>query len=221
MKKTPRQSESDKSSKEPKLSRTLPPADLSPVEWQRRLRRQFGREQDFEIENVGTEPFFSDFRVRNPLSKSVYRVEIRGSRPGDNHCSCPDYATNELGTCKHVEFVLAALEKLPGAGKVFAQGYRPPFSELYLRNDHGLSVHFRAGTNCPESVRKKAGELFESERDGMLDPERFGEIERFIEFVAQSGHELRGHNDALDFIAGRKDAEHRAARLRADPRKAA
>jgi hypothetical protein len=55
----------------------------------------------------------------------------------------------------------------------------------------------------------------------MLDPERFGEIERFIEFVAQSGHELRGHNDALDFIAGRKDAEHRAARLRADPRKAA
>ena len=85
--------ESDKSSKEPKLSRTLPPADLSPVEWQRRLRRQFGREQNFELENIGTEPFFSEYRVRNPLSKSVYRVEIRGNRPGDNHCFCPDYAT--------------------------------------------------------------------------------------------------------------------------------
>jgi len=121
--------------------------------------------------------------------------------------------------------ILAALEKLPGARKVFARGYRPPFSELYLRNDHGLSVHFRVGTNCPEPVRKKAGELFESERDGMLDPERFGEIERFIKFVAQSGHDSPatnlGHDDALDFIAGRKDAEHRAARLRADPRKAA
>jgi len=36
-----------KPNKEPKLSRTHPPADLSPVDWQRRLRRQFGREQPF------------------------------------------------------------------------------------------------------------------------------------------------------------------------------
>lgn len=209
MKKRTRFPESDKSSKEPKLSRTLPPADLSPVEWQRRLRRQFGREQDYELKNIGTEPFFSEFRVRNPLSKSVYRLEIRGKRPGDNHCFCPDYATNELGTCKHIEFVLAALEKLPGAETVFAQGYRPPFSELYLRNDHGLSVHFRAGTECPGPVRKKAGELFDAARDGTLAPERFGELERFMGFVAQNDHELRAHDDALDFIAGRKDAEHR------------
>ena len=80
---------------------------------------------------------------------------------------------------------------------------------MYLRNDHGLSVHFRAGTDCPEPVQKKAAELFEVEREGMLAPERFGEIERFMGFVAQSGHELRAHDDALDFIAGRKDAEHR------------
>ena len=214
MKKITRIPESDKSSKEPKLSRTLPPADLSPVEWQRRLRRQFGREQNFELENIGTEPFFSEFRIRNPLSKSVYRVEIRGKRPGDNHCFCPDYATNELGTCKHIEFVLAALEKLPGAETVFAQGYRPLFSELYLRNDHGLSVHFRAGTECPEPVRKKAGELFDADRDGMLAPERFGELERFMGFAAQTGHELRAHDDALDFIAGRKDTEHRETVLK-------
>ena len=201
--------ESDKSSKEPKLSRTLPPADLSPVEWQRRLRRQFGREQNFELENIGTEPFFSEYRVRNPLSKSVYRVEIRGNRPGDNHCFCPDYATNELGTCKHIEFVLAALEKLPGSEAAFAQGYRPPFSELYLRNDHGLSVHFRAGTECPEPVRKRAETLFDAEREAMLSPERFGEIEKFMSFSAQRGHEMRAHDDALDFIAGRKDTEHR------------
>lgn len=31
--------------KEPKLSRTHAPADFSPIDWQRALRRQFGREQ--------------------------------------------------------------------------------------------------------------------------------------------------------------------------------
>src|SRR3954465_904342 len=92
--------------KEPKLSRTHAPADLSPVEWQRGLRRQFGREQAFALENLTNEPFFSEFRVSNPALKSSYRVAIRGMGPGGNFCSCPDYSTSELGTCKHIEFTL-------------------------------------------------------------------------------------------------------------------
>src|SRR6266702_5546679 len=90
-----------KPNKEPKLSRTHAPGDLSPVDWQRGLRRQFGREQAFGFENLGSEPYFSEFRVSNPVSKSGYRVAIRGLGPGGNFCSCPDYATSELGTCKH------------------------------------------------------------------------------------------------------------------------
>src|SRR5713101_8823471 len=100
-----------KPNKEPKLSRTHAPPDLSPLDWQRGLRRQFGREQAFRLENLSGEPFFSEFRVSNPVSKSSYRVAIRGLGPGGNFCSCPDYATSELGTCKHIEFTLARLEK--------------------------------------------------------------------------------------------------------------
>src|SRR6266436_9417627 len=95
-----------KPAKEPKFSRTHAPANLSPVDWQRGLRRQFGREQVFGLENLTDEPFFSEFRVSNPVSKSSYRVAIRGLGPGGNFCSCPDYATSELGTCKHIEFTL-------------------------------------------------------------------------------------------------------------------
>jgi hypothetical protein len=52
-----------KPNKEPKLSRTHAPVNLSPVDWQRGLRRQFGREQPFGLENLGSEPFFSEFRI--------------------------------------------------------------------------------------------------------------------------------------------------------------
>jgi hypothetical protein len=158
--------------KEPKLSRTNAPADLSPVDWQRGLRRQFGREQVFGLENLGSEPFFSEFRVSNPVSKSSYRVAIRGLGPGGNFCSCPDYATSELGTCKHLEFTLARLEKRRGAKAAFARGYQPAFSELYLRNDGKRSVHFRVGTDCPPALREAAGGLFDAERSGMLTGER-------------------------------------------------
>src|SRR5258708_32210477 len=98
-----------KPNKEPKLSRTHAPADLSPVDWQRGLRRQFGREQAFGLENLGSEPFFSEFRVSNPVSKSSYRVAIRRLGPGGKFRLCPDYATSELGACSHPEFKLRAL----------------------------------------------------------------------------------------------------------------
>ncbi len=205
-----------------KLSRSHVPADLSPVEWQRTLRRQFGREQSFDLENIGAEPFFSDFRVSNPQSKSHYRVAIRGLRPNDNFCSCPDYATNELGTCKHIEFTLARLEKKRGAKSAFAHGYQPPFSELYLRNDGGRTIHFRAGTDCPPAVRKAAALLFDGARGWALPEDRFGELEGFVTAVAKTGHELRAYDDALDFVAGQRDAERRAAALeRLFPRGAA
>jgi superfamily II DNA or RNA helicase len=199
--------------KEQKLSRTHAPTEIAPVEWQRTLRRQFGREQPFGLDNIGAEPFFSEFRVSNPQSKSAYRVAIRGTLPGDNYCACPDYATNELGTCKHIEFVLAALEKKRGAKSAFARGYHPSFSELYLRNDGGRAIHFRPGTDCPPSVLKAAGLLFDAVRGWALPQNKFGELDRFFVAVAKSGHELRAYDDALDFVAGRRDAERRAVAL--------
>ncbi|MBP6711578.1 MAG: DEAD/DEAH box helicase, partial [Propionivibrio sp.] len=177
------------------------------------MRRQFGREQAFALDNIGAEPFFSEFRVSNPQSKSAYRVAIRGKLPGDNYCACPDYATNELGTCKHIEFTLAALEKKRGAKSAFARGYHPPFSELYLRNDGGRAIHFRPGTDCPAPVFKAAELLFDAARGWMLPKEKFGELEHFLSAVAKSGHNLRAYDDALDFVAGRRDAERRTVAL--------
>ena len=211
--------------KGPKLSRTQAPADLEPEDWQRGLRRQFGREQAFGLENLGGEPFFSEFRVSNPVSKSSYRVAIRGIGPGRNFCSCPDYATSDLGTCKHIEFTLGRLEKKRGAKTAFKRGYRPAFSELYLRYDGKRTVHFRAGTDCPPAVSEAAAGLFDAEHDGMLPDERLGGLEHFMTTVSQCGHEFRAYDDALDFVAGRRDADRRAAKLEhlfprgaADPR---
>ena len=203
-----------KPNKEPKLSRTHAPADLSPVEWQRGLRRQFGREQAFGIENLTSEPIFSEFRVSNPASKSSYRVAIRGKGPGGNFCSCPDYSTSELGTCKHIEFTLAQLEKKRGGKGAFARGYQPAFSELYLRNDSRRCIHFRAGTDCPREIKEAAAALFDLDRDGMLPDEHFGELDPFMAMASKSGHEFRVYNDALDFIAGKRDAERRASNLK-------
>jgi SNF2 family DNA or RNA helicase len=118
-----------------------------------------------------------------------------------------------LGTCKHLEFTLAQLERKRGAKAAFRRGYQPAFSELYLRNAGSRRVHFRAGTGYPPAVREVAARLFDMDHDGMLADDGLDELDRFIDLVSRSGHELRAYDDALDFVAGRRDADRRAAKL--------
>jgi len=207
-----RKARARKAPNEAKLSRTQAPPDLSPADWQRALRRQFGREQDFVLKNIGDEPVFSEFHVANPTSRTSYRVAIRGLQVGDNYCACPDYATNELGTCKHIEFVLSRLCRKRGAKAVFARGWQPVYSEIYLRSERTRAVHFRAGTECPPGLRRLASQLFDG-ADHSLPESRLDALPRVLALAAKHGHELRFYDDARDFIAGRRDALRRTATL--------
>src|SRR5437867_12749088 len=92
-----------------KLSRLHRPEGTSLEAWQTALRCQFGREQQFLLKNTGGHPIFSEFAVTNPESQNIYRVAIRGSEPGNNVCSCPDFAPNTPGTVNPTQFALAGL----------------------------------------------------------------------------------------------------------------
>jgi superfamily II DNA or RNA helicase len=200
---------SRKKRKPPKFSRLRQPEALSVESWQTELRRQYGRAQSFTMRNVGDEPLFSDFAVTNPASDSTYRVAIRSKRLGENFCSCPDFATNDLGTCKHIEFVLGRLEKKRGAKKALTNGFAPPYSEIYLRYGGERSVHFRAGTECPAKLLRNAAQVFDGADHWRLDPSSFGRLDSFIARAGKSGHELRCYEDAVAFVAQARDAEQR------------
>ncbi|MCO6475129.1 MAG: ATP-dependent helicase, partial [Phaeodactylibacter sp.] len=88
-----------KKKKSKRISYHKQPEEMSLREWQIGLRRQFGKEQSFKLTNLGGHPVWSDFTVGNPERNTVYRLALRGQEPGDNYCSCLDFATNGLGTC--------------------------------------------------------------------------------------------------------------------------
>src|SRR5215813_12939239 len=73
------------------------------------IRRRRAAAEQLRIQNLGRNRVFSDYQVSNPKTGGQYRVSIRGFDVGDNTCECPDFRTNTLGTCKHIEAVLAAL----------------------------------------------------------------------------------------------------------------
>ena len=202
-----RRKASGKKRKPAKLSRLSKPEGMSLEDWQVELRRQFGREQDYRLKNVGDQPVFSEYEVVNPQSRNAYRVRVRGPQVGDNHCSCPDFATNTLGTCKHIEFVLAVLERKRGGPAALRAGFQPPYSEVFLQYGARREVRFRPGADCPPELVRIAERYFGS--DGVLLPEAFASFEEFLAEAGRLDHDLRCRDDALAFVAEVRDAERR------------
>jgi superfamily II DNA or RNA helicase len=197
----------------PRLSRLHQPSHMPLEVWQRELRRQFGRQQNFVLKHLDGETPFSDFQVINPSSKGTYRVSIRGPSVGDNYCNCPDFATNALGTCKHVEFVLGKLERKRHAREMLRQGFHPPYSEVVLQYGSRRAVKFRAGSECPPKLLVLAAEYFDDQR--LLKPEAFNTFETFLTDANKLGHDLRVYDDVLGFVAELRDRQRRQEQLAA------
>lgn len=194
-----------------KIPRTRKPDDMPLAEWQIALRRQYGREAQYKLKNLGQESVFSDFEITNPDSQSTYRVAIRGSQPGDNFCACPDYAINTLGTCKHIEFVLGKLESKRGGKAALQKGYHQLFSEVYLRYGVQRAVAFKAGVNCPSFLKTLAIRYFDGQ--GVLKPEAFRTFPEFVKKAQATSHEVRLYEDALRFVAQVRDKNALAERV--------
>ena len=44
---------------------------------------------------------YGDYKIKSS-SGQTYRIALRGPSLFENYCSCPDFAVNTLGTCKHI-----------------------------------------------------------------------------------------------------------------------
>jgi len=191
----------------PKVSRARKPKEMTLDQWQVALRREYGRQQNFRMENIGDHPVFSEFAVTNPETGKTYRVAIRGTRLGINYCSCPDFAVNTLGTCKHVEFALARLGRSTRRRAMLEKGYACPYSEVYLQYGSQRQVVFAPGTEAPRGLVALAAKYFDDE--GVLRTNAFARFDRFLQQAGRFAHELRCYDDARAFIAQVRDAAHR------------
>ena len=190
-----------------KLTRTKRPEDMSLEDWQIGLRREFGRTQQFDLKNLGDEPIFSEFLVNNSQSRSSYQVLIRGQYLGDNSCTCGDFTTNALGTCKHIEFVLAQLEQHRGGKTALERGFQPTFSEVYLRYGRQRDICFRPGVECPPALVNLAQKYFSD--DGVLIAEAIETFDNFLTDAQAIDPDLRCRDDVMRTIAERRDVRRR------------
>ncbi len=112
-------------------------------------RRERAREEILKIANRGGHPVFSLFEVKS-VSGRAYRVEIRSLDEMQNSCTCPDYKTNLIGTCKHIEGVLIYLREAHGDKLEKLAQKRPRGAQIYLH--HGMDVTVRVTLPLPDQT---------------------------------------------------------------------
>ncbi len=176
------------------------------------IRRKRAAEANFRIQNLGRNRVFSDYQITNPTTGGQYRVSIRGFDVGDNTCECPDFRTNTLGTCKHIEAVLA--RPAPKRRQVRApppQGPPSRIPEIFLQY-HGEQL--RLGIHLPP----RHSDQLKSLADIFFDPHglwRGGDrYKQLIDAVAQVPEQVTIFSDAMEFMEREIDRHDLAERAR-------
>ena len=116
--------------KQVRVSYYRKPEKMSTRDWQIALRRQFAEKNPFAVKNLNGQPVFSDYKVYNPTTGNTYKVALRSKEPGANFCSCMDFKTNDLGTCKHVEAVFHHINENKQLARLLDKGFTANYLSL-------------------------------------------------------------------------------------------
>jgi len=174
------------------------PVGISLERWQTALRRQFVETRTFGIEKTDGSPSpFGDYTVRNPETKNAYKVAFRGLYSPMNFCSCLDFKTNRLGTCKHLEALIFNLKNNPKPPNINKE-YVPGYTSVYLSYKNGREVKIRIGKHFQSEFEMLAKEYFD--KDYTLQPEAYDQFMTFLEKAKEIDDEFRCYDDALEFV---------------------
>ncbi len=159
-------------------------------------RRERGRDAVARILAKPDGQPFGDYTVRSPSGKS-YRVALRGPGLFENFCSCPDFAVNTLGTCKHIEGLLDRLRKRHGSS-LERKRYRRVRASVSLHYGDRLHVRLR----LPDSPSAALAALAETHFDkaGILREERYREFDRVLDELRGLDEQAVVYSDVLEFL---------------------
>src|SRR5436309_13556481 len=139
---------------------------------------------------------YGDYQICSS-SKKTYRIALRGPGLFDNYCSCPDFAVNTLGTCKHIEALLLRLGKRYGrtlGSRKFARAR----ASISLQYGDTIAVRLRLPADPLPALRKLAEAYFDP--PGLLRQEHFQSFHQVIEVFRQADLDAVIYSDVLEYL---------------------
>lgn len=188
----------------PKLSWIFKPEKMGLEEWQIKLRRNYAQEGTMVCQAVDDKNSPGEYIVSNPSTKNRYKVVYRGHGSQWNYCSCMDFKSSQLGTCKHLEKVKLWLG---GQKNLRVRKITPAYTSVYLSYKGERQVKIRIGSEHREEFEELASKYFNN--DGVLLPESYGCYKDFLVAAVKISPSFRFYQDAIDYIIERREQAER------------
>lgn len=139
---------------------------------------------------------YGDYTIKSATGRT-YRVAIRGLGLFENYCSCPDFAINTLGTCKHVESLLLQLRKRHRKAMETAK-YKRTRASISLQYGNTVEVRLRLPASPSPALRAIAAEHFDA--NSLLRREDFRRFDQVLEALRTVEGDAVVYSDALEYI---------------------
>lgn len=175
-------------------------------------REKRSRDEAFRLKSTNPKRPWTDYLLTSVRSGKTYRLAMRGLDRGSSYCSCPDFRTNRLGTCKHLMYAERRLrEKF--TRRQLQRPYRPTEFAVHLKYGESITLHLET----PPSLAPARKRMLKRLLDGPID-----DIHALLDAVRKL--ETRGESvviypDAEEFIQNRLHRE-RVEKLVREIRKA-
>ncbi len=138
---------------------------------------------------------YGDYRVK-AVSGRVYRIALRGPGLFENYCSCPDFAVNTLGTCKHIEAMLLRVRR--GGRKALRIEYKRTRASIALQYGETIEVRLRLPASPSADLEAVAAQYFDPA--GVLPRERFRQFGEILDLLRKADDRSVIYSDVLEFI---------------------
>ena len=159
-------------------------------------REERSLKEKFRLQSTNPKQPWTDYSITSAASGKTYRVALRGTQRGVSYCSCPDFRTNTLGTCKHIIYALRRTK-----AKFLAKELQRP----YLRKH--LSVHLTSGEKL--ALRLGIPKRLDEQAQKIINPiadRDLCDVHDLIRRIAQldkTGQRVNVYPDAEEFIQQR------------------
>jgi len=139
---------------------------------------------------------YGDYSVKS-ASGRTYRVAIRGLGLFENYCSCPDFAINTLGTCKHVEAMLLRLRQRHQKTLETAK-FKRTRASISLQYGNSIEVRLRMPASPSPVLMSLAAEHFDA--NGLLRREHYRQFAEVLEALRNADGQAVIYSDVLEYI---------------------
>ncbi len=156
-------------------------------------RRERADEETFRLHSRNAKKPWTDYLLTSAASGKTYRLALRGEELGQSYCSCPDFRTNTLGTCKHILYALDRVKRRFTSTER-KRRFQQKDACVHLLYGEDLTLHLRLPDKADEETVRIAGPAAKKPVDDVTD------LLRRVRRLEKAGIDVTIYPDAEEFI---------------------